>query len=182
MGCRIATVAAAQKPERVAGLFLVDMEMEPRPSPHIDLSALEKMRRLPFHFSSEEELDRELLSYGYSEAAISQLKAKNKIYRDPETSSFQVLAHPLTRYLAETKISTSPEAKEAFRKLPYRAFPLKLLIAERESSVTDEGLAWMKATQPDLSCERIEGSDHRIHKTALTTFLATLTTFADSLS
>lgn len=170
MGCRLAVKVAALQPERIVGMMLIDMEMQPRPKQEISEEGLAKLRAFRTSFCSYEEMLTYLSLYDISAEQIQTHIQKGKITKT-EDGQYKLLFNLYTNYLAWNCISASNEAEDAFIKVANLDIPMRLLLAEKESSVSPEGLEWMIEKQPKLSIQKIPGSTHKVHKTARRQFL-----------
>lgn len=179
MGCRLAVVAAAKHPERVNGILLLDMEMDPRDPPHLSATELEHLKNFKTEFPDFESLKTHMLEYGYSAKKIDDFVLSGRLIQ--EDGKWKALLHPYAEHLTISKISTNPDARNAFERLP-KDIPISLFIAERESAVSSVGLKWMKDHLPGMGVESVRDADHRIMKTAQDTFVAMTSHFLGTLT
>lgn len=175
MGSRVAVVAATQRSDRIAGLMIIDMEMEPRKPRELPFEEFEKLRNysrfIPFSVPFSEYLQ----GFGYTESKIQKYVKEGRIKQ--VEGGVMAQFDPYIDYLGQREISSSIEAKKNFPKLEKESFPVCLLIPENDSSVSTTGMAWMQNHLDRLKIRTIENSDHRIHKTNFPLFKETLLNF-----
>lgn len=181
MGTRIAIAYASHHPEKVKGLFLEDMELIPRPEKILSKEDLTKLKGFKADYSTLEELYQELSSYGYPVEKIQSWVKQGRIVWNEKTQTYHSKVNPYVSYLAHNGCQASEVARHAFSKLKDYDFPVTLLQAEFDSSISNEGLLEMKTLHPKLKTHLVENSTHSIHKTQSEVFLNYLNAFLEKI-
>jgi len=181
MGARVAVTYAAKYPHMIKGLVLEDMEMIPREREEVDDKKMGWLKKFKPQHSNLESLREELKKYGYEERRTSTWLAKGGIKYFPKKEIYRSGVDPYVTVLSRNGISANATALESFARLKEHPFPVLLLKAEDESSVTEEGVRQMQELHPRLTVEEIEDSKHSIHKTATAIFTQILTTFIEKI-
>lgn len=180
MGARIATILSAHYPDMVAGLLIEDMDMEPREKTQLTTEKLKVLKGFKRQHPSLESLKDYLKNYGYSSEKIEELlEHKDKTIR-MEDGSYYLGTSPYVEYLTAQQVQETNAGLVAFEKIAhYNTFPVTLLYADDDSSVTPDGLRRMQQLMPQLSTICIPNSGHSIHKLNLPAYLEQLNSFVN---
>lgn len=175
MGSRLAISYAVKHPEHIAGLVIEDMELIPRPPQIKEKQDIEELRQFQTFHPTLDDVKAELKKYHF-EKFDSWFKQGRIKWVDQEKKFF-IGVHPYVSYLMHNLWLASDVALQAFKLIKEKEFPVLLLKAEKESSISAEGLRQMKSYLPSIQVREIKDSDHRIHKTNTLLFIHELLTF-----
>ena len=180
MGSRVATPFAAAYPEKIQGLVIEDLEVLPRSM--VDLSPAEIAHLQAFKPSHPnlESVQNELAAYGYPPEKLALWIEQGRI-RQLEDNTYQIGVHPHVSYQCANSLLASEASLNAFKALNKTEFPILLLKAEEDSSVSEQGLEQMKKLLPRMSVIKVDGSTHSIHKTATSLFISYIEKFAQNM-
>lgn len=176
MGNRPAICYAAKYPQTLAGYVMEEMEMLPRQKENLTSEEYSKLASFSAHQPTVDQVHEEMKKFGYSPERVNAWIQQGKIIKH-EDNSYTIGINPLVSHLAKNAISASNQPQEDFKSLKEHHIPLLLLQAERDSSISSEGLRKMQDNYPEMSIKTISNSVHNIHKSAKESFLNTISSF-----
>lgn len=172
MGSRVAVCFADKYPWLIQSLLIEDMEMLPRDPQVLEKGEQERLLTFRQTHPSLDSVSNELVAFGYNHTKFQSWLKQGRIKKID--SQYFIGINPYVNFLALNAISASDCAEKAFKKLQKHSFPITLLRAESDSSITELGLEAMSKDVPKLICITVPKSTHSIHKTNSTDFLSIL--------
>lgn len=178
MGARISIHFCAQNPDFIEGLMMIDMEMLPRPLKEASQDELDTMIKIGREHPNLESIKNALSSSGcYSKRKVAQILSNSSKVQRRQDGSCYLGTSPYVDYLTHNQIQASSDGIRSFADAASQDYPVSLVYADYDSSVTLEGLEEMQNTMSRLTCTQIPNTYHSVHKAQPDLFLGELASF-----
>lgn len=161
----MAIAYAAEYPQFVRALVIVDMDVFPRAYEGMDLEDIAARRACPSTFDSFEEAER-VLSRWYQGVDRMANDGSNRVYASPNGAQWITKNHPYTQYLFRERImGVDGVGLETFKKLAEHNYGVFLLVASTDSSCDTTSIEKMQEAVERMEVHFVFYSTHSIHRT-----------------